>query len=156
MKILTGILFFIFLTSSLSAYPRCIILSSFKYEKDAQKKFSILQKKRTNLLKFANDNNFEINLRKSGNYFIITAEPFYDKSSLDNAMKTIKVEYESSFVSNYTAKKKIDKIEKVVEVKKIIEVEKTKKPAIDIVKNNQVMKNIKQNTQDCSWIFGCD
>ncbi len=165
MKIFIGIALFVFLTSSLSAYPRCVILASFKHKIDAQKKFNNYKEKYSELIQFSKDNDFEINLRKSGEYFIITAEVFYDKESLDRAMKAIRVDFKSSFISNYTAPKKTKPLtkEKVIVKKQAYAITPEReitnsviKSKKDIARNNREMNDLKQNTKGCSWIFGCD
>lgn len=125
-KILCFIIF-MFISSSLEAYTKKIILVSFSHEKKAQVMFKQLLTKKSNLYKLSQDHNFTFTLRKSGQYHIISAEVFKDSKVLHSVLKELRKQFDGAFVTNYSVSKSIQKkvlpIHKEVEQKELAVVE---------------------------------
>ncbi|NPA59084.1 MAG: hypothetical protein GXO30_01250 [Epsilonproteobacteria bacterium] len=152
MRLFISIFMIFMISSNLSAYSRSIVVSTYAKKKDAKLALTSTQKKYakfSRLVEYAKENDFEVNILKTGKYFVIVVEPFFDKTTLKKALKKIKEEFSTAFATNYLGLKKIKKVEEPKKAKKEIS-------PIDIKKhNNQEMKEI-VDAEKCSWIFGCE
>ena len=168
MKIAITFLLFVFAVYASDTYSRSIVLSSYVRYKDANTALTsdnAKYKKFANISKYAQEHNFKIVIHKSGKYFVIVAEPFFSRDSLNKALKRIKEEFKHPFVTNYLGKKKSKPLikEKLIpkepkEQKKAIKVDKVepKTDPQELKKRyNKEMQEI-SNTTKCSWIFGCE
>jgi hypothetical protein len=129
-------LFFIFSLTSLDAYSKKIIMISFSSKTKAQLMMKSLKKKNPSLFKLSKKYKFSIKMRRSGKYYILVAEPFKDKKILKKALKSIRKDFKSAYVNNYTEVKKT--ATKVVENKKPI-----LKKTLESIEKNSVVKTTK-------------
>ena len=141
------ILFFtllIALTSSLQAYSKKIIFATFTSNKNAQKSLKSFQKtsEYKKLSKLSIDNSFQVYVRASGNYFIVVAEPFYDRKIAVQAYKLIKIKYENLYANIYTPPEKQlnNEVEKPLHVEKKIVKVAVKKELIKKKVDTEVQK----------------
>jgi len=54
------------------------------------------------LEKLSIENNFKVYVRESGKFFIVVAEPFYDRKIAIKAYKLIKIKYKNLYANLYT------------------------------------------------------
>ena len=107
--------FFIFMSVSLEAYSKRIILISFSTKERADSMMKELPALSPSLYTLAKKHNFEIKLKKSGKYYILIAEVFKDKKVLNTALKKIRKRFKGAYVSTYKySSKKVPKVEKKV------------------------------------------
>lgn len=105
MKFIMGIILFIILNSSLQAYSKKIILSTFSTQEKAQKRLKSFEKsgrKYSELIKLAKKNSFKIYVRESGKYHIIVVEPILNKNVLNKAIKIAKLNFKHAYANSYT------------------------------------------------------
>jgi len=172
MKFFISLIIIFITASTLDAYSRSVVIASYARYKDANTALTSTNKKYAKfaqISRYAKENNFGIVIRKTGKYFVIVAEPFFSKKSLNKALKRIKQDFKTPFITNYLGNKKAkEKVEiKKVEPKPILELKpkiKPQAPPKEVKKevkintreqNNQEMKEL-SDTKKCSWIFGCE
>ena len=101
-----------------ASYLRTIRISSFFTEQDAENSFVKFQSyllEHENLQRLEKENEFEFKVRKSGNYYVILAEPFTNKNVLQEVLDTLRKDYEDIYVTKLqesTLTKKLSQIEK--------------------------------------------
>ncbi len=169
MKNIVLLTLFLLLTSStLSAYSKKIIFSAFSNEKNANTSLEDFKKTSqfTRLNQLSRENNFKVYVRDSGKYFVVVAEPIYNKKVGIESFNLVKSNYKSAYTRVYeklflekkVVEKKIieTKIVKVVEIKKIIEkkeelkkdINETILPVTSIVKEinstKEIVKEVKK------------
>ena len=131
------ILISIFLTISLSANQKKIIMMSFATKTRAQNSINALKKDHF-LYKLSKNYNFDFKARESGKYYILVAEVFHDRKTLNLVYKNIKKRYKGAYISNYTPPVKSPARPKVKpQKKKKVQTLKPKKP---ILKKHTIKK----------------
>lgn len=133
-------LILLFISVSLEAYAKRVILASFTTEERADTMMQQLPTLRPSLYSLAKKHNFQIKLKKSGEYYIVIAEVFKDREVLNDALKQIRKSFKGAYVSTYKYPKK-EALRPQVEVVAI-----KKEPLKPIVKEVEVetSKNINE------------
>ena len=126
--------FFIFMSVSLEAYSKRIILISFSTKERADSMMKELPALSPSLYTLAKKHNFEIKLKKSGKYYILIAEVFKDKKVLNTALKKIRKRFKGAYVSTYKySSKKVPKVEKkVIKVEEKTTIKEIAKDVVEV------------------------
>ena len=135
--------------TSLEAYSKKIIFATFSNEQNAQKSLNSFEKTESyeKLKKLSLKHDFKIYTRASGRFYIVVAEPFFQRKTAVKAYKIIKQKYKNLYANIYTPPEtqqvdsnksllKDNKKEKVVKVEekdtKILKVAKVPVKSIQI------------------------
>jgi len=144
--------------SSLDAYSKRIIASSYTSERTAQKSFKKFQNSSvyTELKSLSKEYAFDILMRSAGGgkYYIVVMEPFFDKKICQKSLKIVRKYYKNAYLNKYKKtkekpkliKKKVLKQEKEVVKKEVTKKEVTKK-TLKLEKVVKVEKKTKPKKQ---------
>ena len=117
----------IVLTASLEAYSKKVILGTFSTELRAQNQMEQVLETSPIISSLSKKHNFDVKVRKSGLYYIIVAEVFYDRDVLNVFLKESRKTFDGLYVSNHTVSKTEVKVsEKKVLDKKPVKVQEKK------------------------------
>jgi len=143
--VLLFVLFLLVIGSSLEAYSKKIIMSTFSNSENANKSLSTFKKTSSyaKLSSLAEKNNFEIYVRQSGKYYIVVAEPILSRDVGIKAYSLVKNEYKNPYLNLYTqaepkVQKKIEKFPSKEIDKELSTVSKK-----DIVKSQEISNSPK-------------
>jgi hypothetical protein len=131
-KIMSLILFLLFVTTPVSAYSKKIVFCTLFSEVEAKTSLENFKKSMEykRLSRLAKEHNFKILYRKSKKYFAIVAEPFVEKEVATEALALIHKNYKDAYAMHYTALNVVEKdIEK--DIKKVLK--EDSKEEIEIV-----------------------
>lgn len=132
--------------SSLDAYSKRIIASSYTSERTAQKSFKKFQNSSvyTELKSLSKEYAFDILMRSAGGgkYYIVVMEPFFDKKICQKSLKIVRKYYKNAYLNKYKKTKekpKLIKKEKLIK-KKVLKQEK------EVVKKEVTKKEVTKKT----------
>jgi len=134
------IVLFLFLGTSLSAYSKKIVMTTFYTQEQSDDGLKTFIRRYPSLYKLSDTNGFDYKARKSGKYYILVAEVFKDRKILNSVYKKIKQKYKSAYVGNYSPPSNPEiKTLKKVEIKENLKVKK--KEIKKEVKKIEIKKN---------------
>lgn len=129
MKKIIFILFLFSIFTSLHAYSKKIVFSTFTDHENANKNLEKFEKTQTykTIYSLSKKHNFKIYTRKSGKYFIVVAEPLNSQKLLTQTYALAQVEYKDAYyidseISQLSKeKKKVEKETKKIELETTLE-----------------------------------
>ena len=124
-KLLVSLLF-LFVSVSLEAGAKKIILASFNTEEKAQSMLRELPQRSPSIYALSKKYNFDLKTRKSGKYYILSAEVFYNEKTLNIVLKKTRRYFKGAYISKNVVVEKVKNKEQV-KIKKVIQVVKKEK-----------------------------
>ena len=128
-----------------AAYVRAIIVDSLVQEKKAQERLVELEafvNLHDNIGRLQKSDNFKLQIRKSGKYYIVAIEPFRQRKALQEVLDTLRLVYKDVYVVNATfIPKNLDAKPEAQSLNENIEEEKTPQ-AIIIEEKSSEKENV--------------